>query len=41
MNEFFDVVMVLGLSEIEMCIVLVVWCKIYGFNKKMDWVSNE
>lgn len=40
-NELLDAVMASGLSETEMCIVLAVWRKTYGFNKKMDWVSNE
>jgi phage replication protein O, N-terminal domain len=30
-----------GLSETELCVVLAVWRKTYGYNKKMDWVSND
>lgn len=40
-NELLDAVMVSGLSETELCVVLAVWRKTYGYNKKMDWVSND
>lgn len=37
-NELLDAVMASGLSETEMCIVLAVWRKTYGFNKK--WIGS-
>ncbi|HEJ7888702.1 TPA: replication protein [Serratia liquefaciens] len=40
-NELLDAVMAAGLSETEMCVVLAVWRKTYGYSKKMDWISNE
>lgn len=40
-NELLDAVMASGLSETEMCVVLAVWRKTYGYSKKMDWISNE
>ncbi|HFK5636362.1 TPA: replication protein [Enterobacter hormaechei subsp. hoffmannii] len=40
-NELLDAVMASGLSETELCVVLAVWRKTYGYNKKMDWVSND
>lgn len=40
-NELLDAVMASGLSETELCVVLAVWRKTYGYNKKMDRVSND
>lgn len=40
-NELLDAIMAAGLSETEMCVVLAVWRKTYGYSKKMDWISNE
>ena len=40
-NELLDAVMASGLSETELCVVLAIWRKTYGYNKKMDWVSND
>ncbi|MDE9575476.1 replication protein [Citrobacter portucalensis] len=40
-NELLDAVMASRLSETELCVVLAVWRKTYGYNKKMDWVSND
>lgn len=40
-NELLDAIMASGLSETEMCVVLAVWRKTYGYSKKMDWISNE
>lgn len=40
-NDLLDAVMASGLSETEMCVVLAVWRKTYGYSKKMDWISNE
>ena len=40
-NELLDAVMASGLSETELCVVVAVWRKTYGYNKKMDWVSND
>ena len=40
-NELLDATMCSGLPETELCIVMAVWRKTYGFSKKMDWISNE
>ena len=40
-NELLDATMCSGLPETELCILMAVWRKTYGFNKKLDWVSNE
>lgn len=40
-NELLDAAMASGLSETELCILLAVWRKTYGYSKKMDWISNE
>lgn len=40
-NEIFEVVMYVGLLQYQFLVFMVVMCKIYGFNKKFDWVSNE
>jgi|SRR5471030_2674799 len=40
-NDLLDAAMASGLSETELCILLAVWRKTYGYSKKMDWISNE
>lgn len=40
-NELLDATMCSGLPETELCVVMAVWRKTYGFRKKMDWISNE
>ncbi|HCR2016739.1 TPA: replication protein [Enterobacter asburiae] len=40
-NELLEATMSSGLPETELCIVMAVWRKTYGFSKKMDWISNE
>ncbi|WP_446470609.1 replication protein [Xenorhabdus stockiae] len=40
-NEILDATMASGLSETELCIILAVWRKTYGFHKEIDWISNE
>lgn len=40
-NELLDAAMSSGLPETELCILMAVWRKTYGFSKKMDWISNE
>lgn len=40
-HELLDASMCSGLPETELCILMAVWRKTYGFNKKMDWISNE
>lgn len=40
-NELLDAAMCSGLPETELCILMAVWRKTYGYNKKMDWISNE
>ncbi|WP_456309797.1 replication protein [Serratia proteamaculans] len=40
-NELLDAVLASGLTEIQIHIVLAVWRKTYGWNKKMDWITNE
>ncbi|MDC9591464.1 replication protein [Xenorhabdus sp. XENO-10] len=40
-NELLDAVLLSGLTEIQLHIVLAIWRKTYGYNKKMDWISNE
>ncbi|HEO9688206.1 TPA: replication protein [Morganella morganii subsp. morganii] len=40
-NEILDATMASGLSETELCIIMAVWRKTYGYNKKTDWISNE
>ena len=40
-NELLDAAMISGLSETELCVLLAVWRKTYGYSKKMDWISNE
>ena len=40
-NELLDATMCSGLPETELCIMMAIWRKTYGFNKKLDWISNE
>lgn len=40
-NELLDATMRSGLPETELCILMAIWRKTYGFNKKLDWISNE
>lgn len=40
-DEILEFTMASGLSETELCIIMAVWRKTYGFNKKVDWISNE
>ncbi|WP_130834313.1 replication protein [[Erwinia] mediterraneensis] len=40
-NDLLDAAMCSGLPETELCILMAVWRKTYGFSKKMDWISNE
>lgn len=40
-NELLDATMSSGLPETELCILMAVWRKTYGYSKKMDWISNE
>ncbi|MEP9807820.1 replication protein [Klebsiella sp. GW_Kp181] len=40
-NELLDATMRSGLPETELCILMAVWRKTYGYSKKTDWISNE
>ncbi|PHM22985.1 replication protein [Xenorhabdus ehlersii] len=40
-DEILEATMASGLNETELCIILAVWRKTYGYNKKIDWISNE
>lgn len=40
-NDLLEATMRSGLPETELCILMAVWRKTYGFSKKMDWISNE
>lgn len=40
-NELLEAVMLSGLTQHHLLIVMAVWRKTYGYNKKMDWISNE
>lgn len=40
-NELIDATMCSGLPETELCILMAVWRKTYGYSKKVDWISNE
>lgn len=40
-NDLLDATMCSGLPETELCIVMAVWRKTYGYSKKSDWISNE
>lgn len=39
-NELMEAVMLSGLTQHQLLIVMAVWRKTYGYNKKMDWISN-
>ena len=40
-NELLEAVMHAGLSQHQLLVFMAVMRKTYGFNKKLDWVSNE
>lgn len=40
-NELLEAVMLAGLTQHQLLVFLAVMRKTYGFNKKLDWVSNE
>ncbi len=40
-NTLLEAVMLSGLTQHQLLIVMAVWRKTYGFNKKMDWIGNE
>ena len=40
-NELLEAVMLAGLTQHQLLLFLAVMRKTYGFNKKLDWVSNE
>ncbi|PXB01154.1 replication protein [Pectobacterium carotovorum] len=40
-NELLEAVMLSGLTQHQLLIVIAVWRKTYGYNKKMDWIGNE
>ena len=40
-NELLEAVMLSGLTQHQLLIVMAVWRKTYGYNKKMDWIGNE
>ncbi|MFP1891053.1 replication protein [Lonsdalea quercina] len=40
-NELLESVMLSGLTQHQLLIVMAVWRKTYGYNKKMDWIGNE
>lgn len=40
-NELLEAVMLAGLSQHQLLVFMAVMRKTYGFNKKLDWVSNE
>ncbi|WP_291971475.1 replication protein [Candidatus Symbiopectobacterium sp.] len=40
-NDLLDATMCSGLPETELCILMAVWRKTYGYSKKLDWISNE
>lgn len=40
-NELLEAVMLVGLTQHQLLVFLAVMRKTYGFNKKLDWVSNE
>lgn len=39
-NELLDAVMGAGLTKHQLLVVIAVWRKTYGYNKKSDWISN-
>lgn len=40
-NVLMEAVMLSGLTQHQLLIVIAVWRKTYGYNKKMDWIGNE
>jgi phage replication O-like protein O len=40
-NELLEAVMLAGMTQHQLLVFLAVMRKTYGFNKKVDWVSNE
>lgn len=40
-NELLEAVMLAGLSQHQLLVFMAVMRKTYGFNKKVDWISNE
>ena len=40
-NELLEAVILAGLTQHQLLVFLAVMRKQYGFNKKLDWVSNE
>lgn len=40
-NELFEAFYRCKLTEYERCVVMCIWRKTYGWNKKEDWVSNS
>ncbi|WP_065649213.1 replication protein [Pantoea eucrina] len=40
-NELLEAVMLAGMTQHQLLIFMAVMRKTYGFNKKVDWVSNE
>lgn len=40
-NALLEAVMLSGLTQHHLLIVMAVWRKTYGYNKKMDWIGNE
>ncbi|MDC9623961.1 replication protein [Xenorhabdus sp. XENO-7] len=40
-NEILDEIMLAGLTKHQLLIVIAVWRKTYGFNKKIDWIGND
>lgn len=40
-NELLEAVMLAGLTQHQFLVFLAVMRKTYGFNKRLDWVSNE
>ena len=40
-NELLEAVMLTGLTQHQLLVFLAVMRKTYGFNKRLDWVSNE
>lgn len=40
-NALLEAVMLSGLTQHQLLIVMAVWRKTYGYNKKMDWIGND
>ncbi|WP_286869849.1 replication protein [Pantoea sp. UBA5035] len=40
-NELLEAVMLAGLTQHQLLVFMAVMRKTYGFNKKVDWISNE